>query len=101
MLLQDAGLRDPAISAAVLAGIAAADAIVLCRQPLPRGRRAHEDAPDLLARWDPSAAETLRRLLRVKRRAQYDAQSLSVNEVVDALRRAHRLVSHAEVQLVS
>jgi len=100
-LAQGAGLSDPAISAAVLAAIAAADAIVLCQGSLPAGRRAHGDAPDLLARWDPPAAETLRRLLRVKQRAQYDAQPLSVSEAADAVRRAKRLVARAETQLSS
>jgi uncharacterized protein (UPF0332 family) len=98
-LAEDAGLFDPAASAAVLAGIAAADAIVLHWGAAPPGRRAHDEAPDLLAHWDPTAAETLRRLLRVKQRAQYDARPVSVSEAADAVRRAERLVTRAEAKL--
>lgn len=87
---------DVAASDAVLAGIAAADA--LCCHHL-RERSAdgdHARAVELLATVDAASAAKLRKLLAMKTRAQYDVASISVKDARAAHRLATQLVALAE-----
>jgi hypothetical protein len=83
---------------AVLAGIAAADAICCARH---RGRHRgdnHRDAADLLRRATPDGAElaaTLSRLLDLKDAAHYGVLVVAASKARDAHRWATRLVDRA------
>lgn len=92
---------DVAGSNAVLAGIAAADAV--CCALL--GRRSasgdHAAAVELLAQADSEAANRLRRLLRIRTKAQYSERNLTAGEVKTALRQAEVLVNVAEAAVAS
>jgi len=83
-----------AISNAVLAGIAAADAI--CGHSLGHAAAgdAHEEATRLLATTGPAAAQQvndLRRLLALKTNSQYSPRILTDSTAADAIRWATRL----------
>jgi hypothetical protein len=91
--------RKAAVSSAVLAGIAAADAA--CCGALARASRGddHRAAERLLAQVSPGgkdAATQLGRLLGVKAESQYGFKSLSADKRTAALRRARRLIDFAE-----
>lgn len=93
--------NDPAASDAVLAGIAAADAVCCHRL----GRRSagddHGEALSLLRQADHTLESSLRRLLGSKHRAQYDARPISEGEAEQAVKRAGRLVDAARRHLAS
>ena len=98
---EDAGI-DPATtivgSLAVLAGIAASDAIC----GLARGERSgenHADAVLLLRRSTPpgsSASTQLKRLLDAKSTAHYSADLISPTKAAELLSAASRLVAHMD-----
>jgi hypothetical protein len=88
-----------AVSAAVLAGIAASDAA--CCKAVGRTNRSqnHRDAVALLGQASPGgteAAKHLERLLGLKDEAQYGFTGLTAQELQRAVRRARALVTHAE-----
>ena len=88
-----------AISSAVLAGIAAADAA--CCQALGERARGqdHLEAARLVERVaprGPTAARTLRRLLSLKHEAQYDFTDLGGQRLPASLRQARSLAAFAE-----
>ncbi len=84
-----------AASLAILAGIAASDA-VCCKALQERSRsQSHRDAEQLLVQITPGgkkAAEDLRELLNLKDKAQYGFLKMSVPEVRKVMRRANRLL---------
>lgn len=87
---------------AVLAGIAAADAI--CGRALGVSARgeAHEEAIRLLqsvASVGPRSANDLRRLLAIKTNSSYSAMVLSTATAEDAIRWAGRLLNAMETVL--
>lgn len=87
-------------SGAVLAGIAAADAICCSRSGQRAASESHQDAVALFRRALPTdkknLATTLGRLLSVKTPAQYGARPLSASMASTALRQATQLVEAAE-----
>ena len=97
---QDASFvyASSAAALAVLAGIAASDA-VCCGELGKRSRSEdHRDAEQLLALITPGgkkAAGDLRELLNLKDKAQYGFLAMSVPEVRKVMRRASRLVEFA------
>lgn len=98
-LSEDATQRSVAVSNAVLAGIAAADAI--CCSSL--GKRSagsnHEQAVALLAEtpgMGQDAGYYLRMLLSTKYKAQYDSRNPTISETKRALRSMRALIRIAE-----
>lgn len=89
------GLNDPAASDAVLAGIHAADALCCIHLRERSAGESHEEAIEFVGRADPPSAATLRGLLRVKHRAQYDHRGVGAAEATAAVRRARVLVERA------
>lgn len=87
---------DPAASDAVLAGIAASDAVCCARLRKRSSGDDHEAAARLLETVDPRAATNLTRLLGVKYKAQYDYRPVTRMEAEQAFRRARRLLDTAE-----
>lgn len=88
-----------AVSSAVLAGIAAADAA--CCKALGRTNRSqnHRDAVELLGQISPGgteAAKQLERLLSLKDESQYGFTDLTGQKLLQVVRRAKALVTHAE-----
>lgn len=88
-----------AASIAILAGIAAADAV--CCQELKRRSRSdsHYDAEHLLVQVKPGgkrAAAHLRRLIKLKDSAHYGYISVTAPELKRSLRQATDLVTFAE-----
>lgn len=85
-----------AVANAVLAGIAAADAVCCVRL----GRRStssnHDDAVRLLAPVDTGLARHLATLIEVKNPSQYGTSLLNKDKVTRAMRAASELVSAAE-----
>lgn len=90
---------DPAASDAVLAGIAAADAICCAVLHRRSSDGDHLTSKDLVDEVDPKAGTQLGRLLSIKSRAQYDSRSVTSTDATNAVRRAARLVEMAEQQL--
>lgn len=87
------------VSSAVLAGIAAADAV--CGLALGMASAgAHDQAVKLLARVSGStkAVGDLSRLVAHKTAAHYSEKSMTERQATDALRRAQRLIEFAESQ---
>lgn len=99
----DATTRDAstnvAIGNAVLAGIAAADAITCAvggrRSASPDHRSAANLLDDLLGRDGRQITNAFRRLVDLKTDAQYGAKPLPRSKVTTALRQATLLVDHA------
>jgi hypothetical protein len=87
---------DPATSNAVLAGIAAADAICCRRIGQRSASEDHAAATQLLAQVDGEGAQRLARLLSLKYKAQYDHRPITPAEAQRALRWAGQLVELAE-----
>lgn len=88
---------DGAVSAAVLAGINAADALMVLTTGDFRMHDRHENAPGTLKEHGfDTEAKQLQRLLAVKRRAQYSADRCTRSQASDAVARAERLVASAE-----
>jgi hypothetical protein len=100
----EAGAAWAAVSAgnAVLAGIAASDAICCLRMgKRPRGED-HREGLALLARATPdgsSLAQTLERLLGAKDQSHYGVELLSLNRARSAVRQARRLLMRATEEL--
>lgn len=92
---------DPATSNAVLAGIAAADAVCCHRLGRRSASEDHTDALALLREADPALEPLLRRLLSSKHKAQYDARPVPAGEAEQAVKRARRLVNAAKRHLAS
>jgi hypothetical protein len=95
---QDPEYASVAVSLAVLAGIAAADA-ACCRSLGERSRsQDHHDAEKFLQRvtGGDSAAKQLRELLNLKDEAHYGFFDVSAAELKKALRRARALLTFAE-----
>jgi hypothetical protein len=88
---------NAAVVLAVMAGIAASDAILAHMAGwLPTSRQPHDDAPLRLRKAGyPHAAKQLQRLLAMKNVAQYQARAMSSKESEDAVTRAGRLVESA------
>lgn len=94
--------RKAAASAAVMAGIAAADAACCKALGVHSTSRTHSDAVGLLAKVVPGgdeAAKKLARLLAQKHAVQYDLNILSGSKLSDMQKWARALVEFAtEVQ---
>ncbi len=92
-----ASWRNVAVGNAVLAGIAAADALCCIRL----GRRSrdadHSAAVELLAQVDGQRSRDLQRLLQVKDIAHYGAGLISDTKVRSCLRAAQHLVTAADI----
>jgi len=104
---EDAFARKHYVAAggnAVLAGIAAADAIAAARAGSV-WIGAHSEAPAYLERVGgadgTAAARQLRRLIPLKNRTEYDPASLTEAESSDAVEAARRSVAAAEKALPS
>lgn len=91
--------RKAAVSCAVIAGIAAADA-ACCKALGERSRsQDHRDAVALVhqvAPRGPDAAKQLERLLALKDQAQYGLGDISRQRLLGALRQCQALVAFAE-----
>ena len=95
---QDPEYASVAVSLAVLAGIAAADA-ACCKALGERSRsQDHHDAEEFLRRVSDGedAAKQLHELLSLKDEAHYGFFDVSAAELKGALRRARALVTFAE-----
>lgn len=95
---QDPEYASVAVSLAVLAGIAAADA-ACCKALGERSRsQDHHDAEDFLRRvaGGEDAAKRLHELLSLKDEAHYGFFDISVGELRKALRRARTVVEFSE-----
>ena len=90
-----------AASDAVLAGIAASDALCCFHLGQRSADGDHAKAVDLVRQVDRSAAKMLQRLLRMKTKAQYDFDVISTTEARSALRLASELVAIADTALLS
>ena len=94
-LSADAAQRSVAVSNAVLAGIAAADAICCRTLGVRSASSEHGDAGHLLTETPGSgqdAARHLRRLLAAKHMAQYDDRNPTIAETKQALRNMRALL---------
>ena len=96
-LAQSHGLHDPACSNAVLAGVAAVDA--LCCALLGERAADHDQAIKLVESVDRDAAARFRRLAGLKYRAQYDHRPVTESEVKTAIRAAEALLERARREL--
>lgn len=87
--------RNVAVGNAVLAGIAACDA--LCCLGLGRRSRGqdHRAAADLLRQVDTTLARDLEKLLQLKDTAHYGDRVVSSEKLTSAIRSARRLVEGA------
>jgi hypothetical protein len=94
-LALDAEDYDPAAGNAVIAAIAAADAIC-CVQLGEHSAGDHQAARGLLARANQEAANALGRILGVKHRAHYDHIPVNRNAATTAVRAGRTLVEHAD-----
>lgn len=92
----DAGLHNAAAANAVLAGIAAGDSICGTRLGVRGISGNHADAVELLRAVDGHLANTLQRLLNVKRRADDDPAPVVRSASEAAVKQARRLVAAAE-----
>lgn len=87
---------------AVLAGIAASDAICSIRLKLRHRGDDHRGAADLLSRATPDGKQlgsTLSRLLDVKDAAHYGVHVMSAKRAGDAVKWAAKLVSRASEEM--
>lgn len=97
-----AGLPNPATSCAVTAGILANDAICLARLGRYSAGRSHQEAVLLARQAGPSgrrAATILIRLLSVKEKAQYAADTVTAGSAGSAVDQARRLVDLARIEV--
>lgn len=89
--------RDGAVSAAVSAGINAADALMVLATGDFEMHGRHDNAPAALTgQGFASEAKQLRALIAVKNRAQYSADRCTQKQARDAVARAIRLVESAQ-----
>lgn len=87
---------------AVLAGIAAADAICCLRLGERARGESHQEAVAFLARAVPDGSrlgQTLERLLSIKQLAHYGVDIVSLRRAGDAVRQAGRLLTRAQEEL--
>ena len=94
-------LFDPAASNAVIAGVAASDAVCCHRLGKRSSGADHREAVRLLSAIDREMGVLLARLLAVKHKAQYDHQAVGEREAEIAVRRARRLVEFAQRTLAT
>lgn len=92
----EAGLDNAAAANAVLASVAASDAICGARLRVRSTSVNHADAVELLRQVDGHLANTLKRLLSEKTRADYDPEPVSRSTSETAIKQARRLVAAAE-----
>jgi len=93
-----------AASLAVLAGIAAADALTCRRMRVMHRGQDHRDAADLLEQAIPDGsrmAAVLRRLLDLKGSSHYGVSPVGRRKATDAVRWARTLVDRAREELES
>lgn len=98
-LNQDVDLFDAATSNAVTSSINSKDAICLKLTGRTGKAESHDDAAGELARSGPAGrqlAPTLRRLLRLKSRAQYQAAPMAASDAARAIDWATRLLEGAQ-----
>ncbi|MFN2538881.1 MAG: hypothetical protein ABR549_12165 [Mycobacteriales bacterium] len=88
--------QKAAAANAVLAGIAAADAICCVRLGRRSSSSNHDDAVRLLAEVDGALARHLAVLIEIKTPSQYGTSLLNKDKVIRAMRAASELVSAAE-----
>lgn len=88
------------VGVAVLAGIAAADAICAIALEERYSGPDHQAAAALLARVDATLGKRLSRLIALKSESQYGAGLLSAHDRTVALREASALIEAAEMRLV-
>jgi hypothetical protein len=90
-----------AVGNAVLAGIAASDAI--CCKVLGRRSREsdHRAARSLLEKVDRELSKALQTLLELKDTAHYGDKLLVASKVIQAIRAAEKLVTVAEERLIT
>lgn len=95
-LASDEDVIDAAVTLYVHAGIAAADAI--CAKNLNKHAHGenHNSAVELLASVDKKAAKHLDTLLKMKSRAGYGHDPVSIKNLLSAERAASQLVALAE-----
>ena len=94
--LDDEGsLGDASVTLYVHAGIAAADVVCCARLGRHAHGQDHNEAVALLRRVDGEAAKHLERLLKLKTKAGYSAQSVSPTDARSAGRAAEHLVEAA------
>ena len=87
--------RDVVVTNAVMAGIAASDALCCTHLGERSADQDHAAATRLLARIDPNLANDLGRLLALKTTAAYETRSISAADARSGLRRARKLVDAA------
>lgn len=104
----EAGLWDPAVSAAVHAAINAIDALSMARLGRRSSSDSHEDAVDLLdeMKSDPEPtradiAKHFRALLMVKHLAEYEARLCEANDGRQAIKHVDRALAQIETLLGS
>ncbi len=96
---QELGLHSPATSDAVLAGVNAKDAICLRANGQTNKSDDHRQAVTELKNAGPAGkdlASTLSRLLNLKTKAQYQADSVAAADAARAVDWAARMVEAAE-----
>ena len=94
-----AGLNDAALSAAIHAGVCAADAVCSALAGTRSADPDHTKAADLLEELGGAEAKAhaaqLRRLVSKKHEVEYTARRSSARDAADAIKRAQRLVAWA------
>jgi hypothetical protein len=97
---EDGAAVNVCIGLAVLAGIAASDAICISALGERYSGPDHSAAADLLNRVDSALATKLRRLVDLKPASHYGEDLLTSNQRISALRWANALVSAAAERTV-
>lgn len=92
---EDGAAVNVCVGLAVLAGIAAGDAICLAATGERYSGSDHQSAADLLGRVDVSLGKHLRRLASAKPASHYGERLLGTNDRAAALRAAEALVADA------
>lgn len=93
---EDGEAINVAVGLAVLAGIAASDAICIRGIGVRYSGSDHAAAADLLARIDAALGERLRVLVALKPSSHYGDDLLTTRDRVRALRAAHILIDAAQ-----
>lgn len=89
------GANNVVVGVAVLAGIAASDAISIAATGSRYAGEDHMEAASVLARVDQSLAAELTKLIRLKPSAHYGSTFISIADRTRALRAATKLVDAA------
>lgn len=92
---EGAAANNVVVGVAVLAGIAASDAICLAATGARHAGDSHDEAAKLLARVDRHLGEELSKLVRLKPGAHYGSRFIGNEERTRALRAASVLVAAA------